>query len=146
MDEQIGAEIIGQSLGAEEIAEQNGVEAEIDGDEEAESGDAAGHRRVIGAERMRRDEKSANDAGSREQVKPGHSLVIADDSDGDSTDAVGHSGDGDEEGGFRSPDAQSDGAIDDKVEGNVVAETDEEHGRAEEDEDGVGEKTQVHDP
>ena len=146
MDEKTGAEIIGQSLGAEEIAEQNRVETEIDGDEEAESGYGTSHRRVIGAERMRRDEKSANDAGSREQVKPGHSLVIADDSDGDSTDAVGHSGDGDEEGGCRTPDARFHGPIDDKVEGNVIAETDEEHGRAEEDEDGVGEKTQVHDP
>ena len=66
LDEQIGAEIIGQSLGAEEIAEQNGVEAEIDGDEEAESGDAARHRRIIGAERKQRDAKSAKNAGRGE--------------------------------------------------------------------------------
>ena len=51
MDEKTGAEIIGQSLGAEEIAEQNRVETEIDGDEEAESGYGTSHRRVIGAER-----------------------------------------------------------------------------------------------
>ena len=66
MDEQIGAEIIGQSLGAEKIAEQNRVETEIDGDEEAESGDGARHRGIIGAESMQRDKKSAENAGKRE--------------------------------------------------------------------------------
>ena len=66
MHQQISAEIIGQPLGAEEIAEQNRVETEIDGDEETESGDTASHRRIIGAERMQGDAKSAKNAGSRE--------------------------------------------------------------------------------
>ena len=79
-------------------------------------------------------------------MKPGNSFVITDDSDADSTNAIRHPGDGDEEGGFRSPDARIDGAIDDEVEGNVVTEADEEHGGAEEEEDRVGEKTQVHNP
>ena len=70
--------------------------------------------------------------------------MIADDSDGDPTNAVGHPGDGDEEGGVFSPDARIDGAIDDEVEGNIVAEADEKHGGGEDDEDRVGETTQVH--
>ena len=63
--------------------------------------------------------------------------MIGEDSDGDSTDGVGHPGDGDEESGFRPPDARFHRPVDDKVEGNVVAEADEEYGATVENEDRV---------
>ena len=70
--------------------------------------------------------------------------MIAEDSDADPTHAVRHPGDGDEEGGFFPPVARINGAIDDEMEGNVVAEANEEKGGAEEDEDRIGEEAQVH--
>ena len=48
------------------VAPSYRVEAEIDGDEEAEAGDAKSHREIIIAERMQSDAKAANDAGSGE--------------------------------------------------------------------------------